>query len=56
MAFLEDPDHGSEGGGQAEQVEHDRLHRHHDAASHQEQDDERDEGDDAAGNGQLPEQ
>ena len=57
VAVLEDPHHRPEGGGQAEQVEHQRLERHEHAAEHQEQQHEGDDGDDRrAASGQPAEQ
>ena len=49
VALLEDEHHRPEGGGEREEVEHDGLGRHEQAAEHGEQHDQRDEGDDAAG-------
>ena len=47
VALLEDPHHGPEGGGQAEDVEHERFHGHDHAAEEHEEGDEGDQGDDA---------
>ena len=41
MAVLEDPDHRAERRGEAQDVEHERLDRHDDAAEHEEQQHER---------------
>ena len=47
VTLLEDPDHRAERRGQAEHVEQERLHRHEQAAGHQEEQQERGERDEA---------
>ena len=46
VAVLEDPHHGAEGGGEAERVDDECLHRHEQTTEHQEQQYERGDDDD----------